>query len=142
MSALDDLAEALDTRTRVSRLSALAGSPWADVREVVARNPRLPLYLLHRLAVDPNPAVATAACIEVAGSGVADIRAALKYDARLTRAVLRACEAHNPKTNTYAMSRADFDNVMAALNVSTLNEDLDHLPRHWLVILAEPDDDR
>ncbi len=73
---------------------------------------------------------------------MAGIRAALEYDARLTRAVLRACEAHNPKTNTYAMSRSDFDDVMSALKVNTLNENLDCLPRYWLVILAEPDDDR
>lgn len=140
MSVLDDLAEAVDSHTPISRLSALSGSPWSDVREVVARNPRLPLYLLHRLAEDPNLEVSTAACRVIVAGSVTDIRAALRYNPSLTRAVLRAGVAHSRGTNTFAMPRADFDKVMVALNVNTLNEHLDQMPRHWLVVLAEPDE--
>lgn len=138
MGRLDDVTVASNPRTLASDLLALSTSPWWDVRKAVATNSRLPLYALHRLCLDPNTEVSTAACLVLARESEADIRAALKYDPTLTRAVLRACEAYDRPSNGYAMPEADFSNVMTALGLFTSSSELVGMPRQWVVLLVEP----
>lgn len=136
MGRRDDFADATDPGISTARLMALANSPWWEVRARVASNPRLPVYALYRLGVDSHLEVSVAACLAVSQGSEEAIRAGLKHDPTLTRAVLHACTAFDPTTGSYVISQADFDIVLRALHVLTPEQSVADVPREWVLTVA------